>query len=264
MAEDSCPADVFVTLTVLLILIVLATVLAFLKRRRSSQALLGLTLVLFLAVACGPVPIWLLGHLQAPYAAVRPVAWGQRNAIVLLGAGTVRVPDGGAVEPSLFAHGRIDEAAALYHACRAAGRACRVEVSGGDARRTGRSEAAVYAEALRALGVDPDDLMLEGRSMNTWQNAQFSAPLLKTFAPDRVLLVSSGFHLRRGMLYFAHFGIEAVPERADYASGELSWWPQSYNLAMADLAVHEYTGVWQYHWYNLMGWNAKAVPPATK
>lgn len=251
-------------LTVLLILILLATVLAFMKHRRSSGGVLMLAFVMFLAVACGPVPIWLLGHLQAPYAADPPMAWGQRNAIVLLGAGTVRVPDGGAVEASLLAYGRIDKAAALYHACREAGRACRVEVSGGDARYNGRSEAVVYADALRSLGVDAADLMLEGRSMNTWQNAQFSAALLKTFAPDRVLLVSSGFHLRRGMLYFAHFGIDAVPERADYADGELSWWPQSYNLAMADLAVHEYTGVWQYHWYNFMGWNAKAVAPAAK
>jgi uncharacterized SAM-binding protein YcdF (DUF218 family) len=244
-----------------LILIMLAIVLALLKRRRGSRVMLALALIGFLAVACGPVPAWLLEHLQAPYAANAPVTWGQRNAIVLLGAGTVRLPHDGAVEASLMAYGRIDKAAALYHDCRAAGHECRVEVSGGDARGTGRSEAAVYADALGALGVDASDLMREGRSMNTWQNAQFSAALLKSFAPDRVLLVSSGFHLRRGTLYFDHFGLDAVPERADYASAELSWWPLSYNIAMADLAAHEYVGVWQYHWYNLMGWNAKAVRP---
>lgn len=253
----------FVTLTFLLFLLAMALLLIWRKRRRAVRFVLAFALIVFLAVACGPVPIWLMGRLQTPYPGDAAVAWGQRNAIVLLGAGTVKVPDDGAIEASLLAYGRIDKAAALYHACRQqVGRACRIEVSGGDARGTGRSEAAVYGDALRALGVDAADLMLEGRSMNTWQNAQFSAALLKPFAPDRVLLVSSGYHLRRGMLYFAHFGIEAVPERADYANGQMSWWPLSYNIAMADLAVHEYTGVWQYHWYNLMGWNAKPVRAA--
>lgn len=58
--------------------------------------------------------------------------------------------------------------------------------------------------------------------------------LLKWRRCSRVLLVSSGFHLRRGMLYFAHFGIHAVPVRADYVDGVRSWLPLSYNFAMAD------------------------------
>ncbi|HZX69226.1 MAG TPA: YdcF family protein, partial [Rhodanobacter sp.] len=138
---------------------------------------------------------------------------------------------------------------------------CKVEVSGGDARRLGQSEAAIYAENLRQLGVDPADLLLEPRSMNTWQNAQFSGPLLKAAGADRVLLVSSGFHLRRGMLYFTHFGIHATPVRADYVSGIASWKPLSYNFTMADMALHEYVGIARYHWYNAMGWNVQATKP---
>jgi hypothetical protein len=61
------------------------------------------------------------------------------------------------------------------------------------------------------------------------------------------------------MLYFTHFGIHATPVRADYVDGVLSWWPQSYNFTMADLALHEYAGVVQYHVYNAMGWNVKAT-----
>jgi uncharacterized SAM-binding protein YcdF (DUF218 family) len=188
-----------------------------------------------------------------------PVVWGQRNVIVLLGAGTVRVAGDGPVEASLFAHGRIDKAAVLYRECRLAGRACKVEVSGGDARGLGQSEAAVYAGNLQQLGVGASDLLLEPRSMNTWQNAQFSGPLLKTYGADRVLLVSSGSHLLRAMLYFSHFGIHATPVRADYVSGITSWLPLSYNFAMADLALHEYAGVARYHVYNAMGWNVKAT-----
>jgi len=239
------------TVNVLLILLVLAAALALLKWRRCSYALLASALVLLLAAGCGPLPIWLLAQLQSGRSAAAPIEWGQRNAIVLLGAGTVRAAGSGEVEASLFAYGRIGKAAELYRACRQAGRECKVEVSGGDALGLGRPEAAVYAA----------DLLLEPRSMNTWQNAQFSGPLLKAYAADRVLLVSSAYHLRRGMLYFAHFGIPVVPVPADHVDGVLSWLPLSYNFAMADLALHEYTGIARYHVYNAMGWNVQATKP---
>jgi len=251
------------TVNVLLILLVLAAVLALLKWRRCSYALLASALVLLLAAGCGPLPIWLLAQLQSGRAASTPIEWGQRNAIVLLGAGTVRAAGSGEVEASLFAYGRIGKAAQLYRACRRAGRECRIEVSGGDALGRGRSEAAVYAADLQRLGVDAADLLLEPRSMNTWQNAQFSGPLLKAYGADRVLLVSSAYHLRRATLYFAHFGVQAIPVPADHVDGVLSWLPLSYNFAMADLALHEYSGIVRYHLYNAMGWNVRATRPGS-
>ncbi|TAN16920.1 MULTISPECIES: YdcF family protein [Rhodanobacter] len=249
------------TVTVLLILLVLAGVLALLGWRRCSWALLASALTLLLAVGCGPLPIWLLAQLQSGPAAAVPIDWGQRNAIVLLGAGTVRAAGSGEVEASLFAYGRIGKAAELYRACRRAGRECKVEVSGGDALGLGRPEAAVYADDLQRLGVDAADLLLDSRSMNTWQNAQFSSPLLKAYGADRVLLVSSAYHLRRSTLYFAHFGIHAIPVPADHVDGVLSWLPLSYNFAMADVALHEYSGIVRYHVYNAMGWNVRATQP---
>ena len=247
------------TLNVLLVLIVATLLLAWRQRRRSSRVLAGVAVLFFLSVGCGPVPVALLEQLQSGFVQESTISWGQRNVIVLLGAGTVRVGDSGPVEASLFAYGRINKAVALYRACKNAGRDCKLEVSGGDARGLGTSEAEIYGADMRQLGVDAADLLLESRSMNTWQNAQFSAPLLESAAADRVLLVSSGFHLRRGMLYFTYFGIHATPVRADYVSGVLSWQPLSYNFAMADLALHEYAGIARYHWYNAMGWNVTAT-----
>lgn len=257
------PLALPMTMNVLLILLALAVLLGLVRWRRSSRALLALALLLLLAVGCGPLPNWLLARLQADYVVDAPIVWGQRNVIVLLGAGTVRVGGSDQVEASLFAHGRIDKAAALYRECRRAGHACKIEVSGGDARALGQSEAAIYAGDLQRLGVDAADLLLEPRSMNTWQNAQFSGPILQASGADRVLLVSSGFHLRRGMLYFSHFGIRATPVRADYVDGVLSWLPLSYNFTMADLSLHEYAGIARYRVYNAMGWNVQATRPGS-
>jgi uncharacterized SAM-binding protein YcdF (DUF218 family) len=250
---------VSMSVNVLMVLIALAFLLGRLKWWRSSRALAGIAVLLFLAVGCGPVPVWLLGRLQSQVTRDNPVDWGQRNVIVLLGAGTVRVGAGGPVEASVFAYSRINKAVALYRACKTTGRQCKLEVSGGDARGLGKSEAEIYGVNIRQLGVEPADLLLESRSMNTWQNAQFSAPLLQAESADRVWLVSSAFHLRRGVLYFSHFGIRSTPVRADYVSGELSWLPLSSNFTMADLALHEYVGIARYHWYNAMGWNVTAT-----
>lgn len=248
------------SLDVLVVLVLLGFVLRALKWRRMAGVALALAVLLFYVTGYGLLPAWLLRHLQAPYMQRPTIAWSSRNAIVLLGAGTVRTPDG-VVEPTLFANGRIDEALALYRECRASGNDCKLEVSGGDAMHHGQPEATVYSALLQRLGVPAGDLLLESRSMNTWQNAQFSAPLLRGYGAQRVVLVSSATHLGRASLYFSHFGIVATPVRGDWLEPLMERWPQSWNFAVTDLALHEYVGVWRYKVYEAMGWNVQATKP---
>ncbi|MET0254417.1 MAG: YdcF family protein [Luteibacter sp.] len=245
------------TLTLFLILLLVALVL--MRRRRIAGRVFMLLAVVWLFFAgCGPLTGMLLGHLQAGYAP-DVAQWGQRNAIILLGAGTVR-SGAGAIEPSLYANGRILRAAELYRACKATGADCKVEVSGGDAMKLKQAEADVYAISLDRLGVPRTDLILEAQSMNTFQNAQFSKPLLVSYGADKVVLVSSAVHLRRAMLYFSHFAIHGEPVRGDYVTARYDWLPTSENLSFADFAIHEYVGVWRYHLYNAMGWNVPKIP----
>jgi len=248
------------SMDVLIVLVLLGLALRALKWWRTAAVALWLAVLLFLATGCGLLPAWLLDNLQGPFARRPTIAWAPRNAIVLLGAGTVRTPDG-TVKPTLYADGRINEALAQYRDCKASGKDCKLEVSGGDALHTGQSEAAVYGAVLERLGVPAADLLLEPRSMNTWQNAQFSAPLLHGYGAQRVVLVSSAAHLRRASLYFGHFGIVATSVRSDWLTARAEWWPQSWNFAMTDLALHEYVGVLRYHVYNAMGWNARSTQP---
>jgi uncharacterized SAM-binding protein YcdF (DUF218 family) len=248
------------SLDVLIVLVLVGLLSLALGWRRTARAVLGLAAVLFLAVGCGLLPAWLLHALQEPYAQRPVIAWAPRNAIVLLGAGAVRTPDG-AVKPTLYGYGRIDEALVQYRDCKASGRECKLVVSGGDALHAGRSEAAVYGDLLERMGVPAGDLLLEPHSMNTWQNAQFSAPLLRGYGAQHVVLVSSAGHLRRASLYFAHFGVVATPVRSDWMDARVDWWPQSWNFAMTDLALHEFVGVLRYHVYNALGWNVRATRP---
>ncbi len=222
--------------------------------------LYAVTIFLFIAVGYGVVPNLLLTRLQAPYVLERPPSWGQKNAIILLGGGSAKIPDTSAdrLEVEILAYGRVAKAAQLYSACKKNGAQCSVVISGGDPQHHGASEASVYGKYLQLLGVEKSDLLLEEKSLNTWQNAQFTAALLKPRDMDTVLLVTSAMHMNRSLVYFAHAGVHAFPVRADYIAAKRFWFP-SYNLLMTDLALHEYVGIARYYVYNLLGWNAAAA-----
>ncbi|WP_159917491.1 YdcF family protein [Pantoea sp. 18069] len=234
------------TLGLLIALAVLAAACCAGRWRRLGRSLYALCAVLFLAVGCGYIPAWLLGNLQAAYD-VKPVnAWAQRNAIVVLGGGTEKIAASGCVEPGIRSYARIVEAATLQRDCRKTGAECKIIVSGGDAQRTGVSEAQVYRNALLTLGMAGSDVLIEPYSWTTWQHARLTSDVLHDFAPDHVVLVSSSVHLRRSQLYFSHFGIDAQQVRADYLHAQKSPLPKSHNFAVADVALHEYLEIARY------------------
>lgn len=245
----------------LIVVLTLLAGLAFWRRwRRLAGTCAALAALLLVLAGSGVLPRLLLQQLQAPYAQRSALTWAPHNAIVLLTGGSIRVPHDD-VEPGISAYGRIAEAAVLYHACHQAGVDCELLVSGGDPEHRGTALAVSYARVLRGLGVPDEDLILESRSNNTWQNAQFSRPLLAKLDAPKMWLVSSAWHLRRSVLYFDHFGIGATPVRADYLHAELDPWPSAQNLMLTDVALHEYLGVLRYHVYNAMGWNVPAMKP---
>jgi uncharacterized SAM-binding protein YcdF (DUF218 family) len=245
---------------VLLLTVILAALLAAVKFKRSSRVLFGMAIVAFLLAGSGALANWMLDNLQDGLQ-VRNEQWGTANAIVLLGAGSEMTDQGPAL--ALFSYGRLVKAYELYRSCKSQSEDCRIVSTGGDTRGYGKSEAELYAEALERLGAARADLIVEGRSLNTWQNAQFTAEILAGQQPDRVVLVTSGSHVRRSVLYFSHFGMRPVGVRADYAHARLSLLPSAFNMLMADLAIHEYLGMLRYHVYNWLGWNVRAVPPGS-
>lgn len=234
------------TFGLLFLLGLVAAICMAMRWRRMGRALYALAAVLFLAVGCGYVPGWLLDNLQTAYDAKPEPRWAQRNAIVVLGGGTEKIGATGRVEPGAAAYARIAEAAALQRNCSQGGAHCKIVVSGGDGHQTGASEAVVYRDALLALGMNGDDVLIEPYSTSTWQHARFTSDVLQHFAPDHVVLVSAGVHLRRSQLYFSHFGIDATQARAGYLRAVKSPLPLAHNFMLADAALHEYLDMARY------------------
>lgn len=61
------------------------------------------------------------------------------------------------------------------------------------------------AEQMVARGVPAESFTIECASGTTWENAKYSAPLLRAMQANSALLVTSGFHLRRAIACFEEF-----------------------------------------------------------
>lgn len=250
-------------LTIFSILLLIAGIFQALKWSLFSRMICAIALSLFFAIGSGIAPKILLDRLQSPYVNQTNFNWQHQNAIVMLGAGTAHGANAKAVEVGIFGYGRLAKTLALYRDCKKSGNQCTVIVSGGDAHYQGTAEATVYAAYLQNLGIESADLVLESKSLNTWQNAQFTAAILRAQTHDSVLLVTSGVHLTRSLLYFQQAGVTATPVRADYLSAVSSWVPISYNFLVTDLALHENLGVLRYRLYNRLGWNSSVTKPGS-
>lgn len=245
----------------ILILFIIVIILLLIKHIKSGIATLGFTLICFLLIGNGLIPSILLKQLQAPFVSLPKPQWKSQNAIVLLGAGAIKLPITNTIHPTIVAYSRINETAHLYFECVKDHNKCTIIISGGDALKIGRPEAMIYRDVLLSFGINNSDIELEPNSMNTYKNAEFTSALLKKSQFDQVILVTSGIHLKRALLYFSHFGINAKPALADYLAPQFAVIPLGYNFAMTDFAIHEYLGIARFYIYNFLGWNKGVSSP---
>lgn len=242
-------------ITLLLSFLLILTFLFFIGRQtKTGNAFLISTFLLFLMTGTGIILSWCLHDLESFPIQINPV-WKKNNAIVLLGAGTVKSKDALSAQPTLLAYSRIYETARLYLLCKKTKAQCKIIISGGDALSTGESEASTYQTALNNLGIENTNIILEKNSMNTYQNAAFTSPILKRAKVDAVFLVTSGIHMKRALLYFSNFGINPMPAVSDSIPSHITLIPLGYNFALTDFVLHEYAGIARFYVYNYLGLN---------
>ena len=243
------------TLGIFIVLGLLWVLLSYRGYFKSSRLTGTFLILLFLAIGYGLLPYWAASQLQSGYRTDYHGQWGARSVIVLLGGGTEQLAGKADVEPNLFGYARIARAYAQYISCKQQGGICIVLVSGGDPQSHHAPEAAIYALMLRRMGMPISDLITEEQSHNTWENAKFSQPLIQAAHADTILLVTSGTHMYRSLMYFSHFGVNAIPVRADYLAPEFHVMPTFYNFVVMDVVVHEYAGIARYYVYQALGLN---------
>ena len=140
------------------------------------------------------------------------------KGIILLGAGASQTLDG--LAPGQAAYDRILKAAEAYQT-----HDQKIIISGGFTEGHKLSEAYIYAQELYKLGIPKKDIVLDEKSKNTYQNAEFVKNILDK-SDDKYCLVTDGLHLKRSQLYFDSFGIKTVPLASSLPSTDIRILPQ--------------------------------------
>ncbi len=207
--------------------------------------------VLLLAI-CGfsPVGSWLLYPLESRFTRWDE-ARGAPDGIIVLG---------GSIDPDLSAaHGVTVFSGAVDRIVTTAGLArrypnARVVFSGGNANLIANDdakEADFVAAAFEDLGISKDRLILERRSRNTVENAEFTKKLVSPKAGERWLLVTSAYHMPRSVGIFRKAGFEVEPYPTDWRMGGrdylLTFSPLLVSgLSRVDMAWREWMGLIAY------------------
>ena len=84
-------------------------------------------------------------------------------------------------------------------------------LSGGQLYSDSGEEAVIAGRILQSLDVPKDKIILETRSLNTTQNAIYSAEIIREKNFKRPLVVTSAFHMKRAVLNFSRQGLEIIP-----------------------------------------------------
>lgn len=172
---------------------------------------------------------------------------GQRaQAIVVLGAGREQADPGwGSDQPSHIALERLRYASRLAKVS-----ALPILASGGLHYGQPPSEALLAAEALQRDFATPTR-WLEERSRTTWENALYSAELLKAEGIERIVLVTSASHMPRSRWCFEQNGLEVIAAPMGFVGVPNGrpfggWLPESKAMWQSSLLLNEAVGMLVY------------------
>ena len=241
---------------VVTILVLLA--LLFWKRRRLS----------FVFLLAGFLVLLIAGNRYVAQSFARSLEWKYppltarttADAIVLLGGGTEPASDPRPMVEVNAAGDRVLYTLKLYqeHA------APKIIVSGGDIDFLDESPSTPADDMsvlLQMMGVPEEDILLQNQSQNTEEDARYVCEIIKEQGFQKVILVTSAFHMPRSVALFEGQGCPAIPAPVDFSITKAGWerlehptveefllnlLPSYTHLSTVTKTMKEYFGMWYY------------------
>lgn len=217
-------------------------------RKKTAMEFLFVSVAIFWIFTTPIVSSYMLGSMEQQFLPVPINESPQADAIVVLG-GSVAVPDRPRIEVELTdTSDRILHAARLYRA----GKAPLVIATGGASNSP--PEAYVMKALLKEWGVPGKRIVMETKSLNTYQNAVNTKPLLDKLRLKKVLLVTSAIHMPRALATFQTLGIHAIPSPTDYLEAyrknyEITdFMPDIHAIGKTSMVIKEVLGMMVYRW----------------
>jgi uncharacterized SAM-binding protein YcdF (DUF218 family) len=231
-----------------LVVLILAGLLLVDKRRRLAKGLIISGLALLYLLSLGHVADLLVKPLERsspPLTEKRMAA----DAVVVLGGGSVDLLWHGA-EPELNGEttSRLVKGIELARRFRLP-----LILSGGNGEpfATTVNDADVMAAAARALGVPQEQVIVENLSRNTLEN---SHAVRKLLTGNRVILVTSAYHMKRAKAMLARRGFTVIPAPT-YFLGQTRRWSLAALIPRAGSLMHSTTAIAE--WISLGWWGLR-------
>jgi uncharacterized SAM-binding protein YcdF (DUF218 family) len=227
----------------------IGAILLMTRWRRLGRRLMATAAIVLAVCAFSPLGYALLYPLEQRFPPWDPTR-GAPDGIVILGASIeADISAAHGVPVVRGAPDRIVRAAMLAHTYPNA----RIIFSGGSANLISNDarEADFAASIFEGLGVAKSRLIMERRSRNTFENAEFSKDLVHPKPGERWLLVTSAFHTPRSVGLFRKAGFAVEPFPVDWRVGGLHDLASfallsAEGLSRTDTAVREWMGLLAY------------------
>jgi uncharacterized SAM-binding protein YcdF (DUF218 family) len=215
-------------------------------RRRLGRRLTWISLIALILFGMPVVSYSMLLALESGLP-VTPPPDHPPQAIVVLGAEVIRThQEKLGIRPGLLTLDRLRTAAALHRRT-----GLPILVTGGTTQPDTPAVGLVMEQSLK------DDFQapprwVESKSIDTWENARFSADILRAEGITSVYVVTHSWHMRRAVLAFQGTGltVTAAPTSFDDPLGpDLDdFLPRASGWQTGYFAIHEWIG---YAWYKL-------------
>lgn len=241
-------------MTVFFLLVIVCIAAALLQPRfRAARFVSAAAAVAILLWAWPPLEALFSGTLEWWFRA-SPLPSATADAIVVLSASVF--PADPSQPEDMPGHGtylRCARAAWLYHHWKP----LPIVVSGGPLRTSGpiTLAAPAMARTLEEAGIPSSLIWIEDRSHTTYENALYTAALLRPRGIRRIALVTEGYHLLRSVKCFEHQGLAVVPVACSYRTLRFhaalrQFLPTPQEMVYNEETLHEWIGL---VWYAVRG-----------
>jgi uncharacterized SAM-binding protein YcdF (DUF218 family) len=215
-----------------------------------GKVLVASSFLLLYVSSIGPVTDALIKPLESAYPPLRGAPAKKADVIVVLSGGVRDLSWLGlAPEPSEAAVERVVKGVTLYRRLHIP-----LMMVGGNGlpAKEDVSEADAMYRVAAGLGVPESELIAVGKVHNTLESAE---AVKRRFKGNRIILVTSAFHMRRAAGMFKKKGLEVIPAPCGYrgeSNGRsvFSFIPYAANLHYSSSALAEYISL---AWYRITG-----------
>jgi uncharacterized SAM-binding protein YcdF (DUF218 family) len=241
-----------------LLTILLLAVLALWKKPRLAKTILIAALVI----------LFLSGNRYVASAITRSLEWQYLPEVITAPVDSIVILGGG-TEPAIDPRQSVEVNAAgdrvVYGAILARQfPEATIILSGGDIDfldLASSSPAEDMVSLLELLGTSDENILIQGESQNTYEDALYTCAMLKENGLHNTLLITSATHMPRSVAVFQKQGCEVIATPTDFTVTEAAWqklWhpnveeflinlvPSHSNLSTLTKSIKEYIGIWVY------------------